>query len=363
MRSTRLTALSGALLIGAMPVAAQELEYSTHLPPGVLVMRGVQQVFDAVSTATGGTVTAKYFWAGQLHDAAGNFEAVSEGVVDAAFTQPASNQAELRTNLIFSDLWMLGDNPWVTAAALNETILLDCQACQDEYADNNTIFLGAHAGTPTNMVCRDEITSMAQLAGLRMNGLPALRGWIDRLGGARVNVPPPRQLEALQRSEMDCTFISPEWLTAFSVAEGAGSIIRVSTGSQFATSMMTMNLDTWNDLPDEARAAFRTAMPQAIAYVVAGYVAADEEALQAAEARGIPFTTLDGAYEAALAEYMATYAEEVIAAAAERGVANPEEIVATFIENLEKWQAIIAEQGTDNYAQLLGDEIYAHLHD
>lgn len=360
MKHLKISLLCSAAVC-ATQVTAQEIQYSTHLPPSVLVMEGVQMVFDAVSEETGGAVTPKYFWAGQLHGADGNFNSVAEGVIDAAFTQPASNQAEMRRNLIFSDLWHLGDDPYVTAAALNETILLDCPSCQAEYASYNTIFLGAHAGTPANLVCSDEITSMDELQGKKINGLPALGGWLDVLGAARVSVPPPRQLEALQRNELDCTFISPEWLSAFSISEAAGTIVPVSTGSQFATSMMTTNLDTWNGYSAEVRAAFLDAMPEAIAAVVSGYVARDVEAMDAATASGIPLVTFDGAYSAKLAEYLVGYEDRVIAAAEQRGVDNASEIVGAFLANLEKWQGIIAEQGTDNYAQLLKDEIYSQI--
>lgn len=361
MKYAKVTLLCSAAALCATQAAAQEVSYSTHLPPSVLVMEGVQMVFEAVGEATGGAVTPKYFWAGQLHDADGNFNAVAEGVIDAGFTQPASNQAEMRRNLIFSDLWHLGDDPFVTAAAINETILLDCPSCQAEYASHNAIFLGAHAGTPANLVCSEEITSMDQLQGKKINGLPALGGWIDKLGAARISVPPPRQLEALQRNEMDCTFISPEWLSAFSIAEGAKTIVPVSTGSQFATSMMTTNLDTWNGFSADTRAAFLDAIPTAIAAVVSGYVARDADALAAADAAGIPQTTFDGAYAASLAEYLTGYEDRVIAGAEGRGVGDAADIVGAFLANLEKWDGIIAEQGTDNYAQLLKDEIYSQI--
>ena len=49
------------------------------------------------------------------------------------------------------------------------------------------------------------------------------------------------------------------------------------------------------------------------------------------------------------------------AGAEARGVENAGEIVAAFAANLEKWEAIIAEQGTEDYAGLLWDEIYSKV--
>jgi TRAP-type C4-dicarboxylate transport system substrate-binding protein len=249
MRTTiSIAALS--LALGGV-AGAQELQYSTHLPPSILVnSAGVIPVFEAVTEATGGEVTAKFFWAGQLYDAAGNFDAIGDGVIDAAFTQPASNQAKMPANMLFSDLYHLGGDPFVTAAAVNETILLDCPTCRAEYEAANAMFLGAHAATPSVLVCAREIGSMDDLRGLRIIGQQSVAGWVQELGSAQLDVPPPGQLEALERGTADCTTISPEWLTAISIGEAAETVVNVHDGSQFATSFMTMNKDTWAGLSD-----------------------------------------------------------------------------------------------------------------
>lgn len=358
---TATLALLGSTAILA-PAAAQELQYSTHLPPSVLVSSaGAQNVFDMVSEATGGEVTAKFFWAGQLYDAAGNFDAIADGVIDAAFTQPASNQAEMPANMLFSDLFHFGGDPYVLAAAVNETILLDCQTCRDEYANANAMFLGAHASTPAMTVCARDIQSIDDLRGLRMIGQQSVAGWVQSLGGTQLDVPPPGQLEALERGVADCTNISPEWLTAFSIGEAAKTIISPSIGSQFATSFMTMNRDTWAGLSDEAQDAFLHAMPEAIDDVVSGYVAADHEAVEAAKAQGITFTDLDGAYGDALAAYLDGFDATLAEKAQARGVENAAEIIATFLGNVDKWETLVAEKGTDAYAELLWDEIYSKV--
>ncbi|MFD1796966.1 hypothetical protein FQV27_15225 [Paracoccus aurantiacus] len=335
-----LTLAGSAALFGT--ASAQELQYSTHLPPSVLVnSAGVEKVFDLVSKATGGEVTAKYFWAGQLYDSAGNFDAIRGGVIDTAFTQPASNQAEMPVNMMFSDLYHFGGDPYVTAAAVNATILLDCQSCRDEYAQANALFLGAHAATPAMTVCAREIRSIDDLRGLRIIGQQAVADWIGHLGSTQLDVPPPGQLEALERGTADCTNISPEWLTAFSIGEAAETIITAPIGSQFATSFMTMNSDTWAGLSDEAKTAFLQAMPQAIAAIVDGYVAADEEALAAAEEQGLTFTDLGGAYRQELDGFLSDYASRAAAKGEARGVADAAAIVAAFQDNIAKWQGIV----------------------
>ncbi|KIQ69002.1 TRAP transporter substrate-binding protein DctP [Wenxinia marina] len=354
--------LSAATALAGGTLSAQELQYSTHLPPVVGVnSAGIQPLFERVSEATGGEITVKYFWAGQLFDAAGNFEAIRDGVIDMAFTQPEDAQADMPANLIFSDLYFIGDNPYATAAAANETILLDCQTCRDEYANNNAMFMGTHATTPTKMSCAADIQSMDDLQGRKVIGQTTLAEWVATFNGTQLDVPPPARLEAMERGVADCTIITPEWLDTFSLGEVVQTVIDVPNGSQFAISIATTNAETWEGLSDEAQAAFLEAMPHAIEGIVDNYVERDAAALEKWQAEGLTVTDLGGAYEEALDAYLVGYEQRVIEGAQARGVENAEEIVNAFLENLEKWNAIIEEQGTENYAQLLWDEIYSQV--
>ncbi|SPF80274.1 hypothetical protein [Pseudoprimorskyibacter insulae] len=349
-----------ALTLGCVstPLVAKELQYSTHLPPSVAINPvAIVPLFDAVLAADD-DLSVKYFWAGQLFNSAGNLEAIRDGVVDVAFTQPDDAQADFPVNMLFADLYHIGDDPYVTAAALNETILVDCPECRAEYASNNGMFMGSHATTPTVMVCADEINSMDDLTGRKVIGQATIANWIQSFNGTQIDVPPPARLEAMERGVADCTLISREWLKTFSIMEVAKTIIPVSNGSQFAISIATMNTDTWADLSDAARAAFIAQMPISVANLVETYVKNDKAAEDEARSKGIVFTDLGGAYKAALDAYLDGFEERVIANAEARGVTNAAEIVGHFTENLAKWEALIAAEGTENYADLLKREIW-----
>lgn len=359
---TKTAILTATLALTGGSLAAQELQYSTHLPPVVGVnSAGIQPLFERVGKATDGKVSVKYFWAGQLFNAAGNFEAIRDGVIDVAFTQPEDAQADMPANLIFSDLYFKGGNPYATAAAVNETILLDCPTCRQEYADNNAMFMGTHATTPTRMSCTADIRSMADLQGRKVIGQTTLAGWVGTFNGTQLDVPPPARLEAMERGVADCTIISAEWLDTFSLGEVVKTMIDAPNGAQFALSIATMNTGTWDRLSDEAQAAFLEAMPHAIEGIVDNYVERDAAAIEKWQANGMTVTDLDGEYAKALSAYLEGYEARVIEGAKSRGVENAEEIVNTFLENLEKWNAIIEAQGTENYAQLLWDEIYSKV--
>ncbi|MDI6028444.1 C4-dicarboxylate TRAP transporter substrate-binding protein [Corticibacterium sp. UT-5YL-CI-8] len=362
MNKLTATGFLAAALLTTTAAQAEDFTYSSHLPPSVAVNdAGIIPMFERVNEETGGGLNVKYFWAGQLFDATGNFIAVRDGVADAAFTQPANNQAEMRTNAIFSDLYQFGGDPYATAGAINETLLLDCADCQAEYAGNNAVFLGTHAATPAKLICASEITSMDDIRGKKIIGGPALARWAQTLGATQFDVPPPRQMETIQRGQADCTFASPEWMRAFSLADVAKSVVDVPIGSQFAISIMTFNKDRWDGLSPELRTAFLKNMPIAIADIVDRYVEIEAEVLTEQTAKGLMVTDLGGEYQAAFDTYMAGYKDQVIGDATTRGIQNPEAIVDAFLENKAKWEQLIADNGSENFGELLWQEVYSKL--
>lgn len=357
---TTLLALPALMLTSA--IQAQEISYSSHLPPSVPINAdGIIPLFEAVAAEEGSNVTAKYFWAGALFAAAGNFEAVSDGTVDAAFTQPQSNQADMRINALFADLIHYGGNPYATAAAYTQTILLDCSRCADEYERNGVMFFGAHSATPAALICSGDVDGISDLQGRRIIGQPGYARWAQALGATQMDVPPPGQMEAIQRAQADCTFAAKEWLHAFSLMDVADTIVDVPVGAQFAISILTFNRNSWNALPETARESIIRNMPIAISGIIDAYVRRETAAVEAAQSRGVTFTDLGGSYEERFDEFMEGQRERVMGDAARRGIDAPEEIIDAFIANVEKWNSLIAEQGTDHYAALLWDEIYSKL--
>lgn len=342
--------------------AARELTFSTHLPPvGVVNQEGIQVMFDNVSAATNGEITPKYYWAGQLYDAAGNFEAIRDGVIDVAFTQPADAQADMPANLLFADLYHLGLDPYVTAGAMNETLLLDCPQCVQEYANNNAMFMGAHSTTPTVMACADEITSMADLEGRKVIGQPTILPWVQTFNATQLDSPPPKRLEAMERGVADCTLISAEWLKGFSINEVTKTVVDVPTGAQFSISIATFNATTWEELSDEVQSAFLQEMPHTLQRILDGYQVRDEVAIAELKEKGVVFTDLGGAYEEALKAFLVGYEERVIAAAEDRGVSDAAVVVAAFTENLAKWEELMADNGREKFAELIWQEVYSKL--
>lgn len=362
MRKTLGAVVALATALGAHGALAFEISYSTHLPPSTTInAEGIIPLFEAVVAESTTPVEMKYFWAGSLFNAAGNFEAVRDGTVMAAFTQPQSNQADLRTNSLFADMALYGGDPYVTAAAYTQTILLDCPRCADEYAANGVRFWGAHAATPAAMICSVPITTIDDLRGRRVIGPPGYARWAQVLGGTQLDIPPPQRMEAMQRGQGECTVAAREWLTSFSLGDVAHTIVDVSTGSQFAISILTFNADEWAGIPQDVRDAIVRNIPRAIDRVITATVSRDRAAIDAAVARGVVLTDLGGTYQAAFEDFMLGQRERVFADAERRGVANPAEIIDAFEANLAKWRDLIAEQGTENYAQLLWDEIYSRV--
>lgn len=356
------TALALFISVGATAIQAHEINYSSHLPPSVTAnSQGIIPFFEAVTEEATTPVEVKYFWAGSLFNAAGNFEAVRDGTVDAAFTQPQSNQADMRVNAMFSDLIHYGGNPYATAAAYTQTLLLDCPRCAEDYSRNGVRFLGAHSATPAALICNSSVTSIEDLRGRRLIGQPGYSRWAQALGATQLDVPPPQQMEAIQRGQGDCTFAAREWLTTFSLQDIAHTIIDVPVGAQFAISLMTFNAESWDRLPLDIRDAMVRNMPVAIARIIDATVQREDAAMETALSSGVVVTDLEGAYATAFADFMEGQRDRVLGDAERRGVENAEDVIDTFITNIAHWNDLIAENGSENFAQLMWDEIYSKL--
>lgn len=364
MKNSIATGMISLIIAGAAACAGQarELKYSTHLPPVIGInANGIVPFFDQIKKETNGEITVKYFWAGQLYDVAGNYEAVKDGVVDMAFTQPVSNQALLPINATFSDMFFYGVDPYVTAPAINETILLDCPECKAEYVNNDTAMLMTHAAGTARLMCAKDIESVDQIKGLKIMGLPSETQFVQSLGAVLVDVPPPQMVETLARNQADCALVAEDWLKIFHLDEAIKTVIDVPVGSQFVPSMITTNLDTWNSFSPEVKRAFLKNIPTLMYNAISSEQGLADIAKKGAQEKGVKFVDLNGQFKASLDQYMSHYKEAIDKIAERRGVKISGKLVDAFLKNVAKWKKLIDENGKEKLPELAWQEIYSKV--
>lgn len=363
LRATTALALAG---LAAAPVLADEYNYATFVPPQAANNTiGLQPAFDAISEATGGEVQFRMFAGGQLLGGQDMLAGVRDGIADLGFVIPVYAPSDLPNSVVISDMMPYGADPIAVAGASLQTILMDCPQCLEEFADNNLVFLGGHVPTPYRLLCRADVSSLADIAGLRMRGgSGAMSRIAQALGGTPVNMGAGDMYEALERGQLDCVVGPIAWLRQYSLGEVIGSVVGEPLGVLGGLGLVTWNRDAWDGLSEEQQQAVLREMPGVIARAtIDGYIADDSDVRAEYEGR-VAFNDSVPEIRAALDRINAEGLPEIITAAQARGATDAATIAEAYQRNLAHWQQIAEERihgDTEAMAQALWDEIFSKV--
>lgn len=364
------TILRGSALLAAvvlaMPALAEDYNYATFVPPQAANNTiGLQPAFDSIATETDGGVEIEIFAGGQLLGGQDMLAGVRDGIADLGFVIPVYAPSDLPNSVVISDMMPYGADPIAVAGASLETLLMDCPQCVQEFTDNNLVYLGGHVPTPYRLLCREEVTSLADVEGLRMRGgSGAMSRIAESLGGMPVNMGAGDMYEALERGQLDCVIGPIAWLRQYSLGEVVGSVLGEPLGVLGGLGLVTWNADSWSSLSEAEQQAVLREIPGIVARAtVLGYMADDEEVRSEFEGTvtfndSVPEirTALDAINEQGL--------PEIIAAAEERGATDAEAIATAYLENLKRWQQIASDRikgDAEVMAEVLWEEIYSQI--
>ncbi|SMP76330.1 C4-dicarboxylate TRAP transporter substrate-binding protein [Noviherbaspirillum suwonense] len=357
-----------ALAAIALPTVAQQskpLSYSNYLPPTHASNRyALEPLFKTVEQETKGSLKINLYPGGAMVGGKGTISAIRDGLVDGGFIVSLYHQNEIPLNTALSDLAFLVENPLVAMGAVNETVLLGCPECLQEYRKYKTIYMGTYATTPYLMMCKKPVQTLADLKGLKMRAAGTVYGrWASRLGGVPVNITNAEAYEAIERGQLDCMIGALSWLQTLSLWDLTRNVIDLPMGAYLGGALVAFNESSWKSVKESDRATFVKNLPGAMARLAVGYVKDDHDVEAQAKAKGVTIRKPDQALTNLLASYRQDEIRNAIEAAKKRGVRNPEVAVNAFVKNLSKWEAIVARTGNDpvKFEQALRDEIYSKV--
>lgn len=363
LRATTALAVFG---LTTAPAFANEYNYATFVPPQAANNTiGLQPAFDAINEATGGEVDIKIFAGGQLLGGQDMLAGVRDGIADLGFVIPVYAPSDLPNSVVISDMMPYGADPIAVAGASLQTMLMDCPQCREEFADNNLVFLGGHVPTPYRLLCREDVSSLADISGLRMRGgSGAMSRIAQALGGTPVNMGAGDMYEALERGQLDCVVGPIAWLRQYSLGEVIGSVLGEPLGVLGGLGLVTWNRDAWDGLSAEQQQAVLREMPGIVARAtIDGYIADDNDVRAEYEGR-VNFNDSVPEIREALDRINAEGLPDIITAAQARGATDAEAITEAYQRNLAHWQQLAAERihgDPEVLAQVLWDEIYSQV--
>ncbi len=288
----------------------------------------------------------------QLFDSRTALASIGGGISDSGEVISSYSRSDLKHAVILNDLMYLGRNEMVVNAAATETLLLDCPNCMMDFAKSNTLFLSGAAAGSYGMLCKSEVTTVAQMKGKKFRAVSASRRWVRALGGIPVSLSINDMVEGLSRGLVDCIVGPVAWLKSFPIADDVKYIYAYNVGA-FSFATMIINRGIWDDLRSDQKKALWDAQSGVSARtVVRLYVADAIRARMLAKEKGIPITTAGQDIENFWQEFKKDETSTVNEIAGGLGAQNPKEISDNFVRNIEKWEKIIAASGLANLLDL-----------
>jgi TRAP-type C4-dicarboxylate transport system substrate-binding protein len=360
-------AFAAALAIG--PASAVELVYGSGVPAKSDEMAiGVQTYLDDVAKLSGGALTFKLLAGGQVVSLENTLANLRDGTIDAGFIVPAFTRRELRNTNIIYDTEVFGEDAAGITGAANQTMLLDCKECIEEFHQNGAVYLGSFGNVDKGLICRKEVKTLADVKGLKIRGLGATTRLLAAMGAVPVSMSPPDATTALERGALDCVHGVATWLQNFGYWDVAKHVLVTPLGSPRTISSVVYSRRAWEKLNPAQRKAAVDAVPMHLARMVFLVNVDAEEKVKEKAAKEKHVTFHNGGQD--FRDLMKKFQESERTTIPEMlkkqlGLKDPERMLGIFEKNLARWEQMAKSTGMKKdmaaMAAAYQREIYAKL--
>ena len=358
------TALAAGLSLVAGATAAKELTYGSYTSPThTTYVNGTVPTMERITEATGGEITFETFTGGAMGGPKELLGNVSNNILDSASVVDIYVKAALPVSSMLSGMIVVGENPKVMAAAMNEMQLLHCPDCEKEREKNNVVGLSWSATGAYHVMCKSDKDGLADLQGLKIRATSSVGRGMQAIGASPVSITTAEMYEAMQRGQIECAVGSTAWLNTYNLKDFTKLAWTNSLGSYFGTMNFAINKDSWDDLSPEHQQVFKDQMAGNVADIMWAYIEESEEGLTWLKENGGTVKEADQAFVDAWTKVQASAVDETIAQGKADGVEPADEIITTFMGLVDKWTKIMAEIGDDKaaYQQKLQEEIFSKI--
>ncbi|MEM8793147.1 MAG: TRAP transporter substrate-binding protein [Pseudomonadota bacterium] len=312
-----MVAASAALMLGtsAGEADAKKVRWKMHAAFGqnvAVIGPPPHRIAESVKRMSDGDFDIKVFEPGALSGGYAYYDPISQGAFEAAFGTPGANQGK-NSAYAFLSTWPFGPAApefvaWFKYGGGKEI-------AEELYARDNIKYLLCGMIPPeTSGWFREEITSLDQLKGLKMRFFGVGAKVMQKFGVATQQLAGGDIYPALELGTIDATEFS---MPAIDRSYGFYQIAKFNYfpgwHQQSTSNELLINMDKWNELPDNYQAMLEAACDASISEMIADGEASQFEAMIANEKDGVqnkvwPDAILDqlrGAWEEVLAEELA----------------------------------------------------------
>ena len=314
------TALAAAFATSASSLAAQEVTLKVHqfMSDRSVLHTDVLVPFEtAVEEASEGRIDIELYAAMSLGGGAPDlYDQAADGTVDIILTLPGYTAGRFNQAEVFELPFLMG-NTVAGSKAFYDYMVSDLQDAEFD----ETHILSSWVHSPGQLHSETPITTLDDLAGLEMRGpTRVVTDLLGELGAIPVGMPLPLIPENLSKGVISGAALPWEITPAIRLAELVDNHTQFPDGTVLytATFVFAMNLDVYDDLPDDLRAILDDATGKAMAELTGTVmVGADTPGRQAASSNTI--ITLDETETARWVDAAAPVYDRWVERAAEEG--------------------------------------------
>ncbi len=355
--------LALAPMMGEAPAEARELIYSSGIPAKhPLHDVTLAYYFKAVEEASDGALTFQLFPGGTLASSKVSLSAIKTGTVDMVLMADIYHPTEMPTSVLISDLAALGKDARVMTGAVNQTLVLDCEPCKEDFLNDNILPFASYALTPYHFMCVSQpIATAEDVRGKKIRATGSMGQLAAGLGGTAVNITSAEVYEALQRGQADCALGPIPWLKSYSLWDLVKYVTADGVGTYHGTTFINIRKQVWAKFSEKEKQAFVQPIPKAVRIMAEVYETDDIEIKKAAIEKGVQWVDPEPSLIQAVEEFRKGDIERVISIAKSRGVKDPEPIVDIFVAAVEKWTQIVADIGEGEWDESQWDQYEAAI--
>ncbi|MCK5744663.1 MAG: C4-dicarboxylate TRAP transporter substrate-binding protein [Oricola sp.] len=366
MKIVRAMSLLASVAIATTAQAENiDLAYAAYGPPtSSNVEFGVIPFLETAKEMSNGTINYTLHSGGSLLSAKAMLGGMTDGLVDGGQLLAVYFPSELPvSNLAMGLAPILRSGGPALAAAITEYVLLDCPECKAEFAEHNTVFLGAYSTTAYSLLCSKPVATLDDLAGKKVRVPGDFAYLASHLGMVPVNMSIGETYEGLQRGALDCSLGPVGWLEQFSLGEVAPYALDISYGVSYGGPIISLTQSLWDRLDDTQKAAFETGAAIGVFRAANAYIKTDQDVLASAGDKGYTVTEPSAPLVEKLGGFDAAFKEILLDRAKKGGIENADEIVSGFEKTLAKWETIVGEVGDDEdaFVDRMMNEIYSKM--
>lgn len=309
-----------ALTTLATPLAAQDITLKVHhfMSDASILHTAVLEPFkEQVETESEGRISVELYASMSLGGRPGDlYDQAADGAADIILTLPGYTAGRFNRTEVFELPFLMSD----TVAGSKAFYDLVASDLQDEEYDETHI-LSAWVHSPGQIHSETPIATLDDLSGLEMRGpTRVVTDLLGELGATPVGMPLPLIPENLSKGVISGAALPWEITPSIRLAELVQNHTQFGESNVLytATFVLAMNLDVYDDMPDDLRAILDDATGKTMAET-AGTVMVGADATGRAAAAENTIITLDDDEVARWVEASAPVYDRWIARAAEEG--------------------------------------------